>query len=59
MIKCAGLLYDFFKNKPNFKEYENTALVIKLYPILGVMLSLLRELLDLGLLNIIWRGCSY
>lgn len=31
MIKCAGLLYDFFKNKPNFKEYENTALAVKLF----------------------------
>lgn len=31
MIKCAGLLYDFFKNKPDFKEYENTALAVKLF----------------------------
>lgn len=29
MITCASYLYDFFKNKPDFKDYEKTTLAIK------------------------------
>lgn len=44
MIKCAGYLYDFYNSKPDFKDYEKTALALKFLARINLVTSSFKEL---------------
>lgn len=46
MITCANNLYDFFKDKPDFKDYEKTTLAIKFFARINLITTTFSGLRD-------------
>lgn len=46
MIKCAGLLYNFYRSKPDFEEYEKTSLAIKFLARINLVTTSFKALRD-------------